>query len=689
MAHVDLEIELVRSGDEVTLFLRREEPERTPVRYPSGSIRLDLAPLRSQPDAARYGRELFSMLFADSKARAFVAETRARADAGTYPLRIRIVVDPLDPMFNRIQWECLADPEGDECFAILTNTSVTRLVAGGTERPLERNAMRPLRALIAVAAPLDLETAWELPLIDRQLEVTRFRRAISPIECIDLSANGPVSLSRLEDELRKGYDIACIIAHGRETRDEVRVLLETDSREGVLVSTALLGRCFEGGTAPRLAIFSSCHSGGSLRGIEESPSRTTIGIELARAGVPVVVGIGGSVSSAAATEFVLAFVGSLIRTLDVDLAANEGRRAVRRESLAAGRAEEWPAITVFSRLKDGDIRWAPGSLRAGRTVEFERWDDLAADIANQRCTPVLGRGLLDVLVGPLRDAALDIGMRHDFPFVEQRTSLPHIARFLDTTLGRTGLIEQLGAKLRDNLLRQASIDRVELDDTAPLEQLVRAYSRKRSERSTDANQVLARLGSAVYITTNPFECLTEALLAAGRTPCVEHARWSDTVIGPPPIWEQDRDFRPTPERPLVYHLFGRWSHSESLVLTEDDLLEFVIGARAGERIFPNQLRAHLTDSKLLFLGFGLEELEFRVAYRSLLGFIAKTREGEELLHVAAQVAPDPTWTAHPAVAKQYIASYFDRSAVTILWGDVPMVVERLSTFFNRSDHAGN
>jgi hypothetical protein len=76
------------------------------------------------------------------------------------------------------------------------------------------------------------------------------------------------------------------------------------------------------------------------------------------------------------------------------------------------------------------------------------------------------------------------------------------------------------------------------------------------------------------------------------------------------------------EHPLVYHLFGRLDSPESLVLTQNDYLDYLSWARnpTAQIPMPDQILAALHNHALLFLGFGVNDWTFRVMGRSLGNF---------------------------------------------------------------------
>ena len=120
----------------------------------------------------------------------------------------------------------------------------------------------------------------------------------------------------------------------------------------------------------------------------------------------------------------------------------------------------------------------------------------------------------------------------------------------------------------------------------------------------DGLKLLAQLKLPIYVTTSPFDFLERAILANGRSPRTQICFWSGEPLRYDKESHQiDYAFAPTPETPLVYHLFGLESYPESLVLTEDDYLDFLAAisqdAHQQRPLLPWYLRKALTQSSLL------------------------------------------------------------------------------------------
>ena len=82
--------------------------------------------------------------------------------------------------------------------------------------------------------------------------------------------------------------------------------------------------------------------------------------------------------------------------------------------------------------------------------------------------------------------------------------------------------------------------------------------------------------------------------------------------------DEDPNYRPSVEEPLVYHLFGHLRDPDSVVLTQDDYFDYLIDITRNNEIIPKSVRANLANTALLFLGFQMSDWDFRVFFRSII-----------------------------------------------------------------------
>jgi hypothetical protein len=100
--------------------------------------------------------------------------------------------------------------------------------------------------------------------------------------------------------------------------------------------------------------------------------------------------------------------------------------------------------------------------------------------------------------------------------------------------------------------------------------------------------------------------LHRALEKEGKAPFVERFNY----LGD----KEDNVTMGTVERPLIYHLYGAIQEPESLVLTENDLLDFLVAVVSKNPPLPNNVRSELQKKgkSFLFLGFGIKHWYLRI-----------------------------------------------------------------------------
>src|SRR5262249_48156069 len=137
----------------------------------------------------------------------------------------------------------------------------------------------------------------------------------------------------------------------------------------------------------------------------------------------------------------------------------------------------------------------------------------------------------------------------------------------------------------------------------------------RKTRQYEPHAILAELPFPLFVSTNADDQLCRALVDAGKEPQVELCRWHAPphCDWPPSVFGDEgvATHKPTPDRPLVYPLHGQFREPGTLVLTEDDYFDYLIGVTRHDRLVPTVVKQALSRSALLFLGFRMEEWDFR------------------------------------------------------------------------------
>ncbi len=188
-------------------------------------------------------------------------------------------------------------------------------------------------------------------------------------------------------------------------------------------------------------------------------------------------------------------------------------------------------------------------------------------------------------------------------------------------------------------------------------------------------RILAELPLPIYITTNYCTFMENALKAAGKEPRTEICYWhEDLEDDASSVFEEDPDYQPNEEEPLVYHIHGLDAYPSSLILAEDDYLDFLVRVSQDTEAIPRRVAQALADSSLMLLGFRLRDWDFRVILR---GLINPRRASRRLLSVSIQLAPEFEETEDISTVKSYLKQYFENLNFEIYWGDTQSFIQEL------------
>ncbi len=709
--YVDLEIGLHRRDDggydgkrvyEVDLRLTQpgSDADLRQVRSAAPLTRDDFARwIELQQDEAAYGRLLFERFFADTELREFLAKARAIAEVIDAPLRIRLFIGPRAAELIQLRWELLPESPGHGCWSTSENVVFSRYVSSQDARPARLYPKADLRALLVVAGPADLAT-YSLAPIDADGEIARARQGLGTITATSLPPGSRATLANLIAQLRRGgCDILYLVCHGAFVKGEPWLWLEDEAGNSARVAGAeLVAALRQIRQLPRLVVLASCQSGGTQSSGEPHPM-AALGPRVAEAGVPAVVAMQDNISIATASRFSATFFAELQRDGRIDRAMAVARGAVREQL-------DWWVPVLYQRLRSGRIWYVPGF--GDDPNAFEKWPALVASIRDGKCTPILGPGLTDSYIGARRETAQSLAEEFFFPLAEHdREDLPQVAQFLAVNQNRNfpprgmlqRLIEEIRLRHADALpedLRSVMAKELDLDTLlATFERMLVAVWRKRyGEDPGEPHRMLASLPFRLYLTTNPDSLLTLALTAAGKAPEVEVCRWRDDLLRLPSVCDKP-GYRPEKESPLVYHLFSSFRKPaafdsvedgaawlRSLVLTEDDYFDFLIGVSRNQSLTPRVLQKYLTSSSLLFLGLQLDDWNFRILFRSIMSLEGRERL-RDLTHVAVQIDPEAGRFVEPERAKRYLESYFKGGGadISIYWGTAEDFLHELRSHY--------
>ena len=124
-------------------------------------------------------------------------------------------------------------------------------------------------------------------------------------------------------------------------------------------------------------------------------------------------------------------------------------------------------------------------------------------------------------------------------------------------------------------------------------------------------RALAELGFPLVITTNYDQLFERALFAAGKQP--------RAAVYTPNL-EATTDYRdPTAESPVVFKIHGDITRPETIVITDEDYIQFVLRMSNKDPYdpVPLTLKYHLTGWPTLFVGYSLLDYNLRVLFKTL------------------------------------------------------------------------
>jgi hypothetical protein len=144
-------------------------------------------------------------------------------------------------------------------------------------------------------------------------------------------------------------------------------------------------------------------------------------------------------------------------------------------------------------------------------------------------------------------------------------------------------------------------------------QLVEAVTKavQTGKRPSPMLCALADLGFPLVITTNYDQLFENALVGAGKQPRV--------AVYTPKL-EVTTDYRdPTAESPIVFKIHGDISQPETVVITDEDYIQFVLRMSNKEPYdpIPLTLKYYLTGWTTLFLGYSLLDYNLRLLFKTL------------------------------------------------------------------------
>ena len=323
-------------------------------------------------------------------------------------------------------------------------------------------------------------------------------------------------------------------------------------------------------------------------------------------------------------------------------------------------------------------RIRPGQRKVART-----WQQTIVErVKLGRVVPIISSQINhNLILGGYEKSTMDYAKYSNYPLSDTHP-IPRVAQFTrvinDEITDQRVLKEEYVNFIKNRLFDIAEGDGISADILAEVEEefddvLLSEFSERLGYPRFDQEElnsllILAQLPLPIYLTTGYHDFIEVALRRVGKNPRTEICRWHKGLESVPSVF--DEDYQPSQEEPLVYHLHGFDEVPESLVLTEDDYMEFLMAVsqnlgRDTDPI-PRRVRQAMADSSLILLGYNLDQWDFKVIFWGLI----KPRPLQQT-SVSIQLIPSE-------IEKSYLQKYLDEFEFKVYWGDIQQYTTELN-----------
>jgi CHAT domain-containing protein len=326
-----------------------------------GQLAGDIAAWSASGDSRADGQALFDRLFASAD----LMRGWGVAHGKSKQLRVQLRLDA--PELHALPWELLRDDQ--DLLAADADSPFSRYLAVSREWG-QAITDRPIRVLAVISNPKDIEEKYGLPSADAELEARALREAIGAGAELKLLPE-PVTLDRLEAELRHGYHILHFVGHGAfsiKTQQAALYLQDHDGNAQRVLDDDFAGMLNRLASPPHLVVLAACQSAQQSM----KAAFSGLGPKLVQIGVPAVIAMQENVTVLTARQFAATFYQRLLAHGTVDLAMNEARGSL----ITNGRFDAAVPV-LFMRLPDGRL-WDAAKLKkskSGRSTTMSDEDD--------------------------------------------------------------------------------------------------------------------------------------------------------------------------------------------------------------------------------------------------------------------------------------------------------------------------
>lgn len=200
--------------------------------------------------------------------------------------------------------------------------------------------------------------------------------------------------------------------------------------------------------------------------------------------------------------------------------------------------------------------------------------------------------------------------------------------------------------------------------------------------SSDPLSILAGLPLPIYITTSYHDLLEQALVAMEKKPVQAVCYWAGQGPSKDDLDQLFKDYKPRQQAPLVFHLYGMETDPLTMLLSEDDYLDFIVQFtlnRLEGELIPSFLKGPLSQSWLMLLGYHLDDWDFRTLFRTITTMREQQKAGTLSTIIQLSLANQydlpgdqtvrTTLTQRLNEAQLYLEKYFTPMSFEVHWDD--------------------
>ncbi|NTW02012.1 MAG: CHAT domain-containing protein, partial [Oscillochloris sp.] len=365
MSVVDLDLIIASYSDGTTAEIQLHRPEQQvasllapPTTWPFDPSHL----ARHILDSVAYGQALSEQLFAAQPLLMAWHEASAYAKGHQARLRLRLILPVNAPELQALRWETLYDPVRHVPLASSDRVWLVRLPSTTSLEMIKPPPRSGLRATVVVANPRNL-AGYQLGPIDVDGEIARARRALGSACSIIIgdhedAIQRQASLSAILTALRQAPHILYLVCHGKTENGETQLCLEGDLGEAIWLRGSMLVEAIENLSPPPLmTMLIACRSAGDGYG----DALNVLGPQLARAGIPAVLGFQGDVAQRTVRRCMAILWDEIRKDGRIDRALTIARREIGQDL--------WWQPVLWLRAADGRLWRDDPSLPLASSIE--------------------------------------------------------------------------------------------------------------------------------------------------------------------------------------------------------------------------------------------------------------------------------------------------------------------------------